>query len=514
MSRQKILGDYQTPLPLATQIISQLFSDNPQWKRILEPTCGIGNFIQACIDVDVPAKQIIGLDIQQEYVQRAQTKTSSKSHISIFHQDIFAVDLSEYLNWQSNAPLLIVGNPPWVTNSELGRLGGDNLPTKHNSQKLSGLDALTGKSNFDIAESIWLKLIHEYQNDVVTIALLCKTSVTRKVAQSIFDSHYPVNHMALYHIDAKHWFDVAVDAGLFIVELNQGKPSYHVDVYDSLEADTPRQTIGFVNQRMVADIQSYQGVQFVDNICAFEWRQGVKHDASKVMELTHQDGTFINGYGEQVKIESNYLYPLIKSSDVKSIDADFTPRKYVIITQTQLGQNTTHLQQSAPKLWDYLQSHTDKLDARKSSIYKNAPQFSIFGIGDYSFAPYKIVVSGFYLPAQFALVSTHGNQPYLTDDTCYFLSFDEQWKALVVIALLEHGVVKTFIESIVFPDSKRPITKSLLSRVDLKAVYQAISRQEMEDLIQKIGHQYHMVANIPTDTRQVDQLFGRQLQLL
>ena len=45
-------------------------------------------------------------------------------------------------------PILVIGNPPWVTNSAMGLLGGSNLPSKSNFQRLRGLDAITGKSNF------------------------------------------------------------------------------------------------------------------------------------------------------------------------------------------------------------------------------------------------------------------------------------------------------------------------------------------------------------------------------
>ena len=53
-------------------------------------------------------------------------------------------------------PILVIGNPPWVTNSAVGALGGSNLPVKSNFQRLNGLDAITGKSNFDISE--WMLL--------------------------------------------------------------------------------------------------------------------------------------------------------------------------------------------------------------------------------------------------------------------------------------------------------------------------------------------------------------------
>ena len=487
MSQRKILGDYQTPLPLARQIVSHLFTENQKWERILEPTCGLGNFVRACIEQYRGIKEIIGLDIQPHYVETARGIRSEDTKISILQQDIFEQGLKSVLEWESTSPLLIIGNPPWITNSEQGRLNGSNLPLKTNFQHLSGLDAITGKSNFDIAEVIWLKLINDFISDPVTIALLCKTSVARKVAQYVQSHELSVNRMSLYHIDSQRWFDVAVDACLFVMELNQGDSCYNVSVYDTLESQHPTKTMGFANGKTIADIHSYSHVSFLDGTCPLIWRQGVKHDASKIMELTRRDGHYLNGYGQVVDVEGEYLYPLLKSSDVNSIMDGFPPRKYVIVTQKRLQQKTVYLESEAPNLWRYLNSNADKLDRRKSSIYRNAPRFSMFGIGDYTFSPYKVVVSGFYFPAKFVKVSSFKSKVYLTDDTCYFMSFHEEWKALLVTALLNHPSVQAFLNSLVFPDSKRPITKSLLDRINLNAVYESLDIGNLHDSIGDIS---------------------------
>src|SRR5438105_329350 len=93
--------------------------------------------------------------------------------------------------WHPTGPLLVVGNPPWVTNAELGTLGSNNLPHKKNLKGLRGIEARTGGSNFDIAEYIWLKLIQELASEQPTIALLCKASVARNVLQFAFDTKLP-----------------------------------------------------------------------------------------------------------------------------------------------------------------------------------------------------------------------------------------------------------------------------------------------------------------------------------
>ena len=77
-------------------------------------------------------------------------------------------------------PILVVGNPPWVTSAAVGSLGGVNLPRKTNIDGLRGIDALTGRSNFDISEWMLRETMRWLEGRVGTMAVLCKTTVARK----------------------------------------------------------------------------------------------------------------------------------------------------------------------------------------------------------------------------------------------------------------------------------------------------------------------------------------------
>ena len=77
--------------------------------------------------------------------------------------------------------LLVVGNLPWVTNSELGSLESKNLPEKNNFQRHRGFAAKTGKANFDISEWMLIKLLESLNQKKASIAMLCKTATARKV---------------------------------------------------------------------------------------------------------------------------------------------------------------------------------------------------------------------------------------------------------------------------------------------------------------------------------------------
>ena len=70
--------------------------------------------------------------------------------MSIKRRDLFDLDLKRDLRWREQGPLLVIGNPPWVTNSELGTLASPNRPPRRNIKGLRGLEARTGASNFDV----------------------------------------------------------------------------------------------------------------------------------------------------------------------------------------------------------------------------------------------------------------------------------------------------------------------------------------------------------------------------
>jgi hypothetical protein len=482
--KTKILGDFQTPIHLATQIVKALIRDGITWGRALEPTCGEGNFIQALTEVGNPNSEIIGIELQKEYAEEATKKFGNCLNVQILNNNIFNIDLGKDLAWKSDQPLLVIGNPPWVNNSTMGLLGGDNLPQKSNFKGLRGIEAITGNANFDIAEFIWLKLIADLGQRPATIALLCKTSVARNVLQYGYKASLPISGASIRRIDTKLWFDASVDACLFTISLSSGASSYQASIYDSLDAQEPDTTIGYVGESFVSNVALYEKFSFLDlqakSDKRFIWRAGVKHDASSVMELRQEGSAWVNGFDEIVDVEDEYLFPFLKSSDVKRFDGNSVD-KAVIVTQRKVGENTSHLEIQAPKLWNYLNKYKDVFAARKSSIYKNKPLFSIFGVGDYTFAPYKVIISGFYKNPVFIPVGNIGEKVILCDDTCYLLPFTSGIEAVMAAVALNHPVAQSFLKGITFDDAKRPFTKNLLSRIDIASLIAYLPEKELRE---------------------------------
>jgi len=80
-------------------------------------------------------------------------------------------------NWEADiaslqGEVLILGNLPWVTNATVSTLGGANVPIKRNVNGLRGIEARTGKSNFDISEWMLIELVKALRGTPATIAVL------------------------------------------------------------------------------------------------------------------------------------------------------------------------------------------------------------------------------------------------------------------------------------------------------------------------------------------------------
>ncbi|GAA0742510.1 hypothetical protein Drose_32375 [Dactylosporangium roseum] len=473
-------GDFQTPRALAAKVFEVL--PKKEWTRILEPTCGVGNFLHEAAGYAADA-EIVGIEVQADYVDEARL-----ARAEVIQADIFSMHLGQDVSWGKEGPLLVVGNPPWVTNAQLSRLASSNRPDRVNLRNLRGMDAMTGASNFDIAEFVWLKLISELQRHNPTISLLCKTQVARNILEYCSQFGLPISSASVHLINAKQWFDANVDACLFTVEVGTGPASYDCALYDSLDSVRPSRRFGVADGRLVADIDAYGEGHRVDGHCPLEWRQGMKHDAAGVMELVHLDGPHSRS-GEPVDVEESHVYPLLKGTDVFRGRTGLS--KWVVVTQKSLGEDTTQLAHTAPKLWSYLNKNAEALDGRKSSIYRNRPRFCVFGIGDYSFAPYKIAVSGLHKSAEFRLIAPLAGKPVFLDDTCYLLPFNDPQEAALVLALLRSKPAQDFFRTFTFWDAKRPITKKLLQKIDLGAVAAVCSDIEIiesaERSIREIG---------------------------
>jgi len=465
-SKRKIeFGDFQTPLKLAEEVVGLVKEIYPDPSFIVEPTCGLGTFIKASMNKWGNSCHYYGFDINEKYIKELRSNSLENGNLFLAVNDFFNFDWS-ILFKKLGGKILIVGNPPWVTSSALGLLNSNNIPEKSNFQRLGGFAAKTGKANFDIAEWMLIKLIESLHTSDACLAMLCKTATARKVLKHFWTIHGQVNDSSIHIIDAKQHFDVSVDACLFVTFINPLKKSKDAYIYENLSFIKKISHIGIYSNELIANIDDFNKSREIDGIDYYKWRSGLKHDAAKVMELEKLGGRYINGFGKSVELENEFIFPLLKSSDLGN--KRLVPRKYVIVTQKKMGDETKIMQDRAPKTWAYLESYSSILDNRKSIIYKNRPRFSVFGIGEYSFTSWKVAISGFYKNIHFSSIGQHDSKPIMVDDTCYFIPCSSENEATFITEQLNSETCLKFIKSLIFFDAKRPVNIDILSRIDLK----------------------------------------------
>ncbi len=462
-------GDFQTPIELAEHVCQKLIELGVNPDVIIEPTCGVGNFIDASSRLFRSTDKILGVEINSQYVEiiRIKQQLDGDKRIQIIEADFFQFDWQSQLD-KSVGELLIIGNFPWVTNSQQGIIGGKNLPSKNNFQNHVGLDAITGRSNFDISEWMLIQSIEWLQKRGGYLAMLCKTSVARKILNHLHSRNLNLAYCASYSIDAKKYFNASVESCLLFCKFDCISTNYFCDVFDSLDS-IEYQRIGYRHNILVRDVVAFDRVsELYHPKPELKWRSGVKHDCSSVMELRKIDNKLINGFGDIVDIEDTYLFPLLKGSDVAQNRIQDTDR-YVLVTQKFVGESTDAIKHLAPKTWRYLELHAKYLDNRKSKIYLKNPKFSIFGVGTYTFTPWKIAICGLYKKLEFRLIGQLNDRSVIFDDTVYFIGFEDRASADLVLDLLTSTPARNFYSSLIFWDEKRPIKSSILNSLNLMA---------------------------------------------
>jgi hypothetical protein len=475
-------GDFQTPEALARRVCALLSRQGLRPASLVEPTCGLGSLLFAGLDQFPGIDQALGADVNPSHIRHAEVirttrADGNKTRLNV--ADFFETDWAPVLA-SLPEPVLILGNLPWVTNSHLATIGSANVPTKSNFQNRKGLDAVTGKANFDVSEWMLARLIEGLQGRHGALAMLCKSAVARKALLHAWQHHFAISSATIHRIDAVADFGAAVDAALLTIVFGGKAAQPQAEVYGRLDSEESEAVIGCEDGILLADLLAYRKWKHLRGKEAMKWRSGVKHDCAKVMELVREGARYRNGLGELVELEDAFLFPLLKSSHLANGSLT-NQNRWMLVPQTSIGEETAPIELAAPHTWKYLCDHATLLGKRASSIYRDRPAFSIFGVGDYTFAPWKVAISGFYKRLNFVAIGSPCGKPTVLDDTSYFLPCETQDQAEFLVEMLSCQAAQEFYRAFVFWDSKRPITAELLRRLDLRRLSECVGRNEIYD---------------------------------
>lgn len=143
-------------------------------------------------------------------------------------------------------------------------------------------------------------------------------------------------------------------------------------------------------------------------------------------------------------LESDLIYPLLRGKDVKRWKAE--PSASILIVQDpakRTGIDEKEMQLNYPKAWSYLKQFEALLRSRaayKRYFRGDAPFYSMFDVGEYTFAPYKVVWPWISKDVRAAVVHKFDGKPACPEHNTSFLALDRLDEAYFVCALMNSAI--------------------------------------------------------------------------
>ena len=168
-------------------------------------------------------------------------------------------------------------------------------------------------------------------------------------------------------------------------------------------------------------------------------------------------------------IEPDLLYPLLRGRDVKRWHAE--PSAYILMVQdpkTRRGIPEDELRVRYPETWEYLKRFEPTLRERAAftryftrkdktgEVMETGPFYSMFDVGDYTFAPWKVVWR--YVASDFiiAIIGSQEGKPVMPNEKLMLVPCETPEEAFFLCGLLSSsplrfGVRAFFVETQIAP---------------------------------------------------------------
>ena len=215
--------------------------------------------------------------------------------------------------------------------------------------------------------------------------------------------------------------------------------------------------------------------------CSYRIRHGVKDDAKAVYGL---DRDTI----ERRELESTHVYPYLKSKHI--VKYGLFGHDLQLVPQRSLKEeNEAELRRDAPSTYAYLEDHRDRLLDRSSSWFDDGPFYSLFGLGPYTWADYKVVWCRLGFKPHFAVVSTVsdptvGEKTVVPGDHCMFVGTDDEREAHYLCALLNSAPYQRSLRDI-SSGGKSSLSKSTVERLALPEWTATSEQRRLAELSQR-----------------------------
>lgn len=535
------LGEYYTPPGIADLAVSTLDAGQ-SGRRVLDPGCGAGTFLTAAIEAKVattnaePAASVdeildtvVGIDLNPVAVKSAKLAyllalseplaacERERISVPVFLTDALGLLLDEEIVFRGEPADLsfdtLVGNPPWIPWERLSESLKDAWRETYVSdlglQPHGGIEARLGHSNDDVSVPYAFTCIHRYLRDGGRAAFVLKRDIVRGPAGTVL-RRARVGDRSL-RVSAIHDFgaldpfpDASAGAALYVFEADE-EPRMPIPTKVWRAGDGSASFASGVRLRETTDSEWTELVALDDadstsawvradlardalGECRHEIRHGLKDDAAAVFGLNRP---------ELASIEPDRVFPYLRSRHVRKWGVSGHDLR--LVPADRAGEdNEAWLRESCPETYAYLERHREQLLARSSSWLDSGPFYTGFGLGPYTWAPYKVVWCRLGFKPDFAVVSTRsdpdlGEKPVVPGDHYMFVATDDRQEAHFLCALLNSTPYQRTLRTLA-SGGKASLSKSVVSELALpawpetdRAAALAACSMELHDLVARSG---------------------------
>jgi SAM-dependent methyltransferase len=145
----------------------------------------------------------------------------------------------------------------------------------------------------------------------------------------------------------------------------------------------------------------------------------------------------------KTEIEPNFVYPLVRGRDILRWEAQ---PKYSIVAPIDTKDNQNRnaypeflLKRDYPLTYRFFEKFKDKLSVRSGyrKYLEGQPFYSIYDVGVYTFAQFKVVYKGEVATDIIAaVISKHENQIIIPDQTAHFIPVSDELEAYFICAVM------------------------------------------------------------------------------
>lgn len=401
---------------------------------------------------------------------------------------------------------LVVGNPPWVRWSKLPELYRERVKPTCLQYNIFSSTPHHGGNELDISAMITYTVADKWLERNGTLIFLLTQSLFQSPSSEGFRRFRISGKTRLLpkSVDdlksLKPFPDAANKTVIGVFKKGIGNPKYPIKYIEwSAKADStrsipPSSTKSEVHARVNKNMLEARPVmgdgspwailrpgrfsmikKLTTGTGSIQGRKGITTDLNGVyfvpvlqsnattklvqIETRPEAGKINIGPKQKIWIEPELLYPLIKGASDFSA-CYFQPKSMLYALVPNHGITKNHLTtgetrvNGLPKSKNYFETFEALLRNRATykGRMKSAPFYSIYNVGDYSFAPFKVIwaeQSGNFCAAvaSSAAVPLIGTRPFVPDHKIFFVEYTDLQAAYFLCGLLNAPLIKEYVSS-------------------------------------------------------------------